>query len=315
VHPEDRGKIELELANLTPARPVRSGEHRVILQDGSIGWNQWTDRAIFDAEGRVVEYQSVGRDVTELKRSADLLRQKEAHLAHLSRLATMGEMVAGIAHELGQPLHAAKTFAEAARRHLESDRPSSAERAIECTQEISQAVLRTVEIIRRLREFTKSSPVKIERVALNNVVHGALEMMAYELRRVGATFQLELAENLPSVNGDHIQLEQLCVNLLKNACDAMESSPRGDRRLRVTTSAAEGRVRLAVKDSGCGIAAADQSRVFDAFYSTKPDGMGMGLSLCKSIAEAHGMQIGFTANDDQRGTTFCVTFPAAAKLS
>ena len=101
---------------ISPDQPTITQEHRVHRADGTIGWNEWTDRAIFDASGQIVEYQSVGRDVTELKRSADLLRQKEADLAHLSRLATMGEMVAGIAHELSQPLHAAKTFAEAARR-------------------------------------------------------------------------------------------------------------------------------------------------------------------------------------------------------
>jgi PAS domain S-box-containing protein len=311
VHPDDRAKFNEELAKLTPDNPLRSGEHRAIMPDGSTAWNHWTDRAIFDAEGRVVEYQSVGRDVTALKRSADLLRQKEDHLAHLSRLATMGEMVAGIAHELGQPLHAAKTFAEAARRHLESNRLDAAVRAVECTHEISRAVVRTVEIIHRLRDFTKSRPVRIERVDLNNVVRGAIEMMAYELRRVGATFQLDLSPDLPRVDGDHIQLEQLCVNLLKNACDAMESSPRGDRRLLIVTSATDGRVRLAIKDSGCGVAPEIQSRVFDAFVSTKPDGMGMGLSLCKSIADAHGMQIGFSANEDGRGVTFHVTLPAA----
>ncbi len=311
VHPDDRRLVDEFYASLDPQRRTSSGETRHLTADGSVRWAQWTTLAFFDEHSRPVEFQSVGRDVTELKNAADLLRQKEAHLAHLSRLATMGEMVAGIAHELGQPLHAAKTFAEAARRHLESERPDAAQRAVECTHEISRAVLRTVEIIRRLRDFTKSSPVKIERIDLNNVVRGAMEMMAYERRRVGATFQLELCQDLPRVHGDHIQLEQLCVNLLKNACDALESSPRGDRRLLIATSAADGRVRLAIKDSGCGIAPADQARVFDAFFSTKPDGMGMGLSLCKSIAEAHGMQVGFAANEDQRGVTFHVTLPAA----
>ena len=154
IHPDDRGAVEQSTAALTPERPTATEEHRVYRADGTIGWNQWTSRALFDSNGQVVAYQSVGRDVTELKEAADLLRQKEAHLAHLSRLATMGEMVAGIAHELSQPLHAAKTFAEAARRHLESGRSKGTENAVECCNEISHAIVRTVEIIRRLRKFT-----------------------------------------------------------------------------------------------------------------------------------------------------------------
>lgn len=309
LHPEDRHLVAGAVAILTPEEPTRAGECRLFNAQGETRWTQWYTQAYFDDAGRPVEYQSVGRDVTELKEAADQLRQKEAHLAHLSRLATMGEMVAGIAHELSQPLHAAKTFAEAARRHLESGRPGNVQSAMDCSNEISQAVVRTVEIIRRLREFTKASPVKIEALDLNEVVRGALDMMAYEIRRVGSVTQLDLAHSLPVVRGDRIQLEQVCVNLLKNACDALDGMPLARRTVALRTSAANGGVRLDVRDSGCGVASADAARLFDAFYSTKPDGMGMGLSLCKSIAEAHNMQIGFFPNDDGRGTTFFVTLP------
>jgi PAS domain S-box-containing protein len=312
IHPDDRHLVAEFIAAVTPENPTQTGEARLFAADGSVRWTQWSSQGYFDEHGQAIEYQSVGRDVTELKEAADLLRQKEAHLAHLSRLATMGEMVAGIAHELSQPLHAAKTFAEAARRHLESRRATSVASAVECCNEISYAILRTVEIIRRLREFTKASPVNIEVLDLNEVVRGAVEMMLYEIRRVNAKLHIDLADDLPPVEGDRIQLEQVCVNLLKNACDALEDAPPGKCFLKVSTAIVDGRVRLAIKDSGCGLGAADPNRLFDAFYSTKPDGMGMGLSLCKSIAEAHNMQLGFAPNEDQPGTIFHVTLPPAA---
>jgi PAS domain S-box-containing protein len=312
MNPEDMPKYANLLATVTPAEPARSGETRLLRWDGQWRWTEWRTRAYFDAAGKAIEYQSVGRDVTNLKESADLLRQKEAHLAHLSRLATMGEMVAGIAHELGQPLHAANTFAEAARRHLLSGRAGGVDSAVDCSREISTAIVRTVEIIRRLRDFTKAQPVSLESLDLNEIVCEAIEMMAYEIRSVGAGMHLELADGLPPIEGDRIQLEQMCINLLKNACEAMENVPLDKRRLHVGTTTRDGRICLMIKDSGVGLAEADELRLFDAFYSTKPDGMGMGLSLCKSIAEAHHMQIGFTANTDQPGMTFQVALPAQA---
>ncbi len=312
IYPDDRHLVGEFVAAMTPARSTSTGEVRLLSADGSPRWTQWSSQAYFDESGKPIEYQSVGRDVTELKEAADQLRQKESHLAHLSRLATMGEMVAGIAHELNQPLHAAKTFAEAARRHLEFGRGGATDRAIDCSKEISHAIVRTVEIIRRLREFTKASPVKIESLDLNDVVTGAVEMMAYEIRNARSNFRLELADDLPRVSGDRIQLEQVVVNLLKNACDALRGAAPADRRIFTRTFARDQQVCLTIRDSGCGVAPTDAPRVFDAFYSTKPDGMGMGLSLCKSIAEAHQMQIDFQANENERGTTFQVTLPAAA---
>jgi C4-dicarboxylate-specific signal transduction histidine kinase len=139
-------------------------------------------------------------------------------------------------------------------------------------------------------------------------------MMAYETRSARARVQLELADGLAPIEGDRIQLEQVCVNLLKNACEALMGVSASRRRLHITTSARDGRVCLAIKDSGVGLAGADATRIFDAFYSTKPEGMGMGLSLCKSIAEAHHMQIEFSANTDQPGMTFHVSLPAMAAV-
>ncbi|RIK78258.1 MAG: hypothetical protein DCC67_11755 [Planctomycetota bacterium] len=309
VYSEDWTTFDNAIASITPANPSATYEVRGPRPDGAMAWMQWTSRAFFDSEGKPVEYQSVGRDVTELREAADLLRQKENHLAHLSRLATAGEMVAGIAHEINQPLHAAKTFAEAARRNLQAGGEERIATAIECTAEISEAISRTVQIIRRLREFTKSKPVELERLDLNVVLREAVDLTAYEIRRSGATVRRRLAERMPAICGDRIQLEQLFVNLLVNACEAMSQTPPGERQLTITTAAADGEATVRIRDSGSGLRDADAHRLFDAFYTTKKEGMGMGLSLCKSIAEAHNADLRFEVNEGGAGLTFVLTIP------
>jgi PAS domain S-box-containing protein len=309
IHPEDRALFEESIAAMCPAKPSSRFEGRIQRGDGGYTWMQWETRALFDAKGRPLEYQSVGRDVTELKAASDLLRQKEVHLAHLSRLATMGEMVAGIAHEVSQPLHAAMTFAEAARRNLQSGGEGRIKTAIDCMGEISQAITRTVQIIRRLREFTKSQPFRAESLPLNQVIRGALELVAYEVRRVGVAVRLQFAPSLPDVVGDRIQLEQLFVNLLKNACEAMEQTPADQRVLQIRANACEDGVRVAIRDAGVGVPDEQVPRLFEPFYTTKPEGMGMGLVLCKSIADAHGIDLRFEKNQEGPGVTFLLTIP------
>jgi PAS domain S-box-containing protein len=309
---EDRARVEKEIASLTPEHPSVTSEHRVYLTDGKIGWNQWTNRALFDDEGRLKEYQSVGRDVTDLKKAADTIRERESHLAHVSRLATLGEMVAGIAHEVHQPLHAAKTFAEAARRSLESGQPEGIATAMDCMGEISEAVSRTAKIIRHLRAYAKSTPLQFESVNLNCVVREATEMIAYETRRAQINLHWNLAEDLPLVRGDQIQLEQVCVNLLMNACEAMMDIPIEQRDLVISTSFDHEYVKMSYRDSGCGIDSVDDNRLFDAFFTTKQRGMGMGLSLCKTIAEAHTGMIKAESNDGP-GTNFVFALPLSER--
>ena len=310
VFEDDSLLLAKHIRALTIEHPYDTIQHRVNLPSGKIGWTEWTNRAIFDSEGDLREFQSVGRDITELKRAADIIREKEAHLAHVSRLASMGEVVAGIAHEVHQPLHAAKTFAEAARRSLEGNLDGGIETAIDCTKEISEAISRTAKIIRHLREFTKSGPVEFELLNLNNVVREASEIIAFETRRASVQVQFELNNNLPEIQGDRVQLEQVCVNVLINAYEAMADTPETKRKLKISSSYADGLVKLYFQDCGCGVDNVDSTRMFDAFYSTKLGGMGMGLSLCKSITEAHGGQI-WTEGNQGPGTTFILSFPEA----
>lgn len=314
VHEEDRGLVELHINTLSQETPHASIQHRVLRPDGSIGWTEWTNRAMFDEQGNLYEYQSVGRDITALKIAADTIREKETHLAHVSRLATMGELVAGIAHEVHQPLHAAKTFAEAARRALEAGLANSTETAIDCTKEISEAVNRTATIIRRLRDFATSKPMTMEVLDLNLLVKEASKIIAYETRQAQVKLIMDLAPSEIVIQGDSVQLEQACVNLFINAYDAMKEKPVEDRKLYIQSKIIDKQAILSVKDSGCGVAIENLVRIFDAFYTTKSGGMGMGLSLCKSIAEAHGGDIR-AENNDTNGMTFTLSLPQAQSVA
>jgi C4-dicarboxylate-specific signal transduction histidine kinase len=227
----------------------------------------------------------------------------------------MGELVAGMAHEINQPLHAAKTFAGAARRNLEASlacEPEQAQRLVEtamdCTREISNAISRTAEIIHRLRDFTYFRPVKTETLRLNQVVQEAGELIAFETRKAHVQLRYHLDPNIPDILGDKIQLQQVCVNLLINAYEAMTEAREKQRRVVIKTQLRDDTVEVSFKDAGCGIAEGDLGKLFDAFYSTKQQGMGMGLSLCKSIAEAHGGSIRAERNPDQ-GMTFILKLP------
>ena len=321
IHPEDAVAFQEVIAELGHERSFVDFENRILLPDGSVCWTHWTNQMLFDGGGRFLEFQSVGRDITELKMAADTIREKEAHLAHMSRVATMGELVAGMAHEIHQPLHAAKTFAEAARRNLEmghenpeAESTDHIETAIDCTKEISNAISRTAKIIRRLREFTHFRPVSLEELDLNHVVREASDLIAYETRKAQVKLIFDLASGIPIIQGDSIQLQQACVNLLMNACEAMAETPTLDRQILIRTQFDSQQVQLSFQDSGCGIAEGDRDKIFDAFHSTKQQGMGMGLSLCKSIAEAHGGKTWGESNA-KSGMTFVLELPILQRPS
>lgn len=313
IYEEDRPAVERAIDSLSPSRPMSTIQHRVILPDGSIAWNEWTNRALYDDQGKLLQYQSVGKDITELKNAEDTIRAKETYLRHMSRLATMGELVSGIAHEVHQPLHAAKTFAEAARRHLQTGLPENVEMAIDCTNEISAEITRTAKIIRRLRDFTRSRPERFEHLDLNDVLNEAVELLAYETRKAQVSLDFRLAPQLPAIEGDQVQLIHVCTNILKNAFEAMEQLPPKERWVTISSAVDGDKVRLAFSDCGIGTPVDNLDRLFDAFYTTKTNEMGMGLSLCRSIAESHAGRIEVSHNQDQ-GMTFVLVLPILKKV-
>ncbi len=314
LHPDEIASFQASIEILNQDHPIEDFENRVIVPNGSVRWTQWTNQILFDDDGKFLEYQSVGRDVTALKEAADIIREKETHLAHMSRLATMGELVAGIAHEIHQPLHAAKTFSEAARRNLELGGNENIETAIDCTQEISNAITRTAKIIRRLRAYTDARADSFQRLDLNQVALEATELIAFETRKAGVKLEFHLAAEKPEIQGDRVQLQQICINLIMNAYEAMVSTPANERVLTIASVSTDLKVRLSFRDRGCGVESDDYPQLFDSFFTTKKKGLGMGLPLCKSIADLHGGKIHAQPNESA-GMTFILELPTMIKMA
>jgi C4-dicarboxylate-specific signal transduction histidine kinase len=221
----------------------------------------------------------------------------------------MGEMTATIAHEVRQPLHAIDTFASVSERALRANRPDSTEKALKCSGKVRQQVTRIDEIIRRLRHFTRSAPAQHQPLDANQAVLSALDLMAADLRRRGVRVRTHLATGLPQVNADQIQIEQVLINLVRNAAEAMTETPDEQRWIRVET-ADTGRqeLRVAVFDRGAGVSDDAMQKLFHAFYTTKPEGTGIGLAISRRIIEEHGGRLE-AKRREEGGMTFAFTLP------
>jgi signal transduction histidine kinase len=248
----------------------------------------------------------VVNDLTERKaRDAETVRQRDA-LAHLSRVKVLGELCGALAHELNQPLAAIMTNAQAAQRMMRASSPDLAEVGDVLT-DIVDSDRRASDVIRRLRSWLRKEHEEFAPLDVNECVGSSLRLIRTTLIGRGVVMELALGTRLPYVFGDRVQLQQVMVNLLMNGCDAMDGLP-APNRLIVRTEAASGRVRICVEDEGTGIAEAVQERLFEPFETTKVQGMGMGLAVCRTIVEAHGGTI-HAANNPSRGATVWFDLP------
>jgi C4-dicarboxylate-specific signal transduction histidine kinase len=251
---------------------------------------------------------SIARDITELKASEEKLRQTEAELARVARLTMIGELIAAIAHEMNQPLAAVMTNANAVSRWLTAVPPN--------LDEVRKAVRRIVRdghragaVIKRIRGFVKKGELSREPLNLNELIQETVALMQLELTRKQVSLQTVLASELPRIPGDRVQLQQVLLNLVVNALDSMSAVTGRPRCLRICTDCPEPEtVQVAVQDTGTGITPQETEKLFEPFYTTKPDGMGMGLAISRSIVEAHGGRLWATPNDGC-GATFQLTLP------
>jgi PAS domain S-box-containing protein len=281
------------------ARPAPDGSKRYVSVSGL---------PVFDETGRFVGYRGVGRHITERRLAEDALRTMQAELARVNRVTTMGEMSASIAHEVNQPIAATVTNAQAALRWLRAQPPD--------LDEVRASLSRIVEdgkragnVISGIRALIHKVPPRKDRFDLNEAVLEMVALTRSELLNHGILLQTELAPVLPRVDGDRTQLQQVILNLILNAVEAMGGIDEGTRELRINTEReAAGGVLVTVRDSGPGLDPADTERVFTAFYTTKPKGMGMGLAICRSMVEAHGGRMWASANEP-RGAVFQFTLP------
>lgn len=249
------------------------------------------------------------QDVTERKAAEEALSRARAELAHVARVATLSALTASIAHEVNQPLTSLVTNASTCLRTLAAD-PPNLDLARTTAQRTIRDANRASEVIQRLRAmFVRKEPAA-EAVDLNEAAAEVLALSSSELQSARVVLRTDFADALPSVRGDRIQLQQVVLNLVLNARDAMRTVDGRPRNLWITTASCEpGQVRLSVRDAGAGIAPENLDRLFDAFYSTKSEGMGIGLSISRSIIQGHDGRLWAASNEDGPGATFSFSIP------
>jgi PAS domain S-box-containing protein len=264
--------------------------------------------------GDPIGFATISRDITQQRRAEEALRVAREELARVSRVLTMGELAGSIAHEVNQPLTAVLASAGACMRWLSAEPPNVAE-AREAAECVKQDATRASDVIRRIRALFAGDEPSKSIVPLSEAIRDAVSVIEGEARAQGVTVKASVAPDVPMVLGDRIQLQQVIMNLALNAVEAMKSVANGPRLLEICAQAdGPGKVRVLVRDSGPGLSTAERNRVFDAFYTTKARGMGMGLAICRSIVDAHGGKLWATANPDS-GETFQFTVPGVQALS
>jgi PAS domain S-box-containing protein len=282
----------------------RKDGSRVPVLIGSAAFDEHRDEGV----AFVLDLTEQKRAEAEARESERRYREMQMEVAHANRVATMGQLTASIAHEVNQPIAGAATNAEAALRWLKA-RPPDLEEVRQALGRIVKDAHRAGDVIGRIREIIKKAPPRKDRVDMNEAIREVIELTRGEAAKNGASVQAALGKGLPPIEGDRVQLQQVVLNLIVNAVQAMGTVAEGPRELFITTARAEpDGVLVAVKDSGPGLDPESLERLFDSFYTTKPGGLGMGLSICRSIIEAHGGRLWATANLP-RGAIFHFTVP------
>jgi PAS domain S-box-containing protein len=303
---EDEVALRAKLENAIREGADYDVEFRIRRIDGAIRFLRGIGH--HNPSQEIGEYVGITMDITERKcadEEREKLRQLEVDLAHINRVNMMGELAAALAHEIKQPISAAVANAGACLGFLEGERPDILE-AHEAASGTIGCARRAAEIIDHVRSLFKKSFPKREPVDVNELIREVALLLHNDIRRNSVTVHLELAENLPEVAGDRVQLEQVLMNLMLNAIEAMRDV-RGD--LRITSQPNDdGHLLISVSDTGLGVPADKVDQIFDTFFTTKPQGTGMGLAISRSIVESHGGRL-WAASDSERGATFRFTLP------
>jgi signal transduction histidine kinase len=283
--------------------------------DEFLGTNQTArevERMLTSIRDREHVEDALREQFTERRRAEEELREAQAELAHVTRVMTMGELTASIAHEINQPLAAVVTNGSACLRWLAGD-PPNLDEAREAAQRVIRDGNRANEVISRIRAFMRKTDTEKTRMDINEVVEEVILLMRNETKRRGVTVRMELADDLPPVLGDRVQLQQLMLNLVINGVEAMTSMDDRPRELLICSRRDESdQVLVAVRDCGMGIPMEDLEKIFDAFYTTKTQGMGMGLAISRSIIETHGGRLWATPTVGE-GATIQFTLPLSSQ--
>jgi PAS domain S-box-containing protein len=306
LHPDDVHPTVTAWTNAVRTGSPHDVYYRLRKHDGSYRWFHVLGQAMVDASNHVTQWYGLLVDIDDRRNIEEALRRTEARLSRATQNATVGELAASIAHEINQPLGAVVTNAYACLRWLGAE-PANLERAREAAERIVRDGKDTVEVVRRIRALFKRTHVQHVVLDLNSLVVEVVRLLGSESVRRRAAIETQLQQNLQSVLGDRVQIQQLILNLLTNGLDAMDSVRDRPRKIVVRTQQSHpSAVLVEVEDSGIGLA--DSERAFEPFFTTKEHGMGMGLTICRSIAEGHNGKLWATPNE-RFGTTFRFTLP------
>jgi PAS domain S-box-containing protein len=315
VHPEDLGEYVTHWQRaLAEGRPFES-ETRVRRADGEYRWFLARHVPFRDEQGEIRKWFGTLTDIEDRKQTEQervRLRQLEADLAHINRVSMLGELTASIAHEVNQPLSGVVSNGGACLRWLAGDVPDLDE-AREAAKRIVRDGKRAGEIITRIRALTRRREVPKEPLDLNELIRAVLALVSDQVKRHGVILRTDLAPDVFPVLGDQVQLQQVVLNLIMNAIDAMSTVRDRARELVLTTRNIDpDQVQASVEDSGIGLDPNTKAKMFESFYTTKPGGMGMGLAICRSILQAHGGRLWATTKAGP-GTAFCFALPKYAQ--
>jgi len=311
IHPEDHATFNKVIERAIRERSDFEVDFRIVLPDGSTKYSRSVGHPVFSASGELVEFVGTGIDMTERRQAEkerERLRQVQADLAHINRATTMGELTASLAHEINQPIAAAATDARTCLRWLTREQPDM-EEARESAARMVNAVTRAADIISRLRQLFKKGAPQTSLVDVSEVIQEMVVLLGSEASRHSVSILTELSEDLPRVAADRVQLQQVLMNLMLNGIEAMQDTKGGGQLTIRSLRGESGQLLISVSDTGMGLPPDQADQIFNAFFSTKAQGTGMGLSISRSIIESHGGRLWATSNSG-RGATFNFTLPS-----
>jgi PAS domain S-box-containing protein len=311
IHPADRGRRQQAIDRAISEKSDYEVEYRVVLPSGTVRHLHSVGHPVLDAFGHLTQFVGSSTDITEWRQAEEDLRQAQSDLARISQVTTMGELTASLAHEVNQPIAAAVTDANTCLRWLARDHPD-VEEARQAASRVVKDATRAAEIITRIRAAFKKGTSERTLVDMNEVIQEMITLLRSETTRNSILVRTELATDIPQIMGDRVQLQQVLMNLMVNGIEAMNNM-NGPRELVVRSRRADGdQLMVSVSDTGVGLPPHQADQLFDAFFTTKPDGTGMGLRISRSIVESHGGRLWATDNSP-RGASLHLTLPSKAE--